>query len=113
MKKIIIALCFLASLKANSQTVDTTITRCVAAKINQIIYTHDIPLVRDTINYLGIFDYKDDLKGNCTANWVLLNSSQNIIWNNYTLTKKEYDNWDGSAVGLIAIIGAYLKITFK
>jgi hypothetical protein len=113
MKKTIIALCFLASFKAQSQSADTSITRCIAAKITPIYYSSGIPATVDTITYLGVFDYKDDMKGNCVANWVLLNAKQNIVFNSYTLKQDEYDNWDGSAIGLLAIIGNYLKVKFK
>jgi hypothetical protein len=113
MKKIIIAIMLLASLKASSQKVDTTIKRCIAARIDNIIYSNGIPPNVDTIKYLGIFDYQDDLKGNCVVNWVLLNENKNIVWNNYKLTKEEYDGWDGYAVGLLSILGTYLKLKFK
>lgn len=103
----------LASFKANSQSIDTSITRCIAAKITPIYYSSGIPATVDTINYLGVFDYKDDMKGNCVVNWVLLNSNKNILFNSYSLKQDEYENWDGSAIGLLSIIGNYLKIKFK
>lgn len=113
MKKIIIALCFFASFKATSQKIDKEITRCIASKIEIIYYKHKIPEVVDTITHLGVFDYKDDLKGNCTANWVLLNEDKNVMFNTYTLKEEEYNNWDGSPEGLLRIIGDYLKVKFK
>ena len=103
----------LASFKAQSQTIDTSITRCIAAKITPIVYTSGIPSITDTITYVGVFDYKDDLKGNCVVNWVLLNINKNIIFNSYSLKQDEYESWSGSGAGLLTIIGNYLKVKFK
>jgi hypothetical protein len=104
----------LASFKAQSQSIDTSITRCIAAKITPIIYSNGIPPTVDTITYLGVFDdYNCSLNGTCNINWILLNSKKNIVWNNYKLTEEEYNSWDGSAVGLIFVIGNYLKVKFK
>lgn len=107
-----IALCFVA-LKATSQTVDTSINRCIAVKITPIYYTTGIPAVTDTITHLGVFDYKDDLKGNCVANWVLLNANKNILFDSYKVSEEDYKNWDSTAAGLMKIIANYLKVKFK
>jgi len=103
----------LASLKATSQTIDTTVKNCTAAKINLVIYKHDIPSVSDTLTYLGVFNYTDDLKGNCVANWVLIAKDKNILFDSYKLNESEYSAWDGSAIGLLRVIGNYLQVTFK
>ncbi len=59
MKKLILALCLLASIKANTQpaTVDTSIKFCVATKIVPFVYKHGIPQLSDTITHLGVFWY--------------------------------------------------------
>lgn len=113
MKKLLfLALCFFA-IKAQSQVIDTTITFCTAAKITPISYTTGIPIVTEKITHLGVFNYTDDLKGNCTANWTLIATNKNVITNSYTLTQEDYNEWDGYASGLLAVIGKYLKVTFK
>ena len=104
----------LAAIKANSQTIDTCIKTCQAARINDVIYTSGIPAKKDTLRYVGVFNYTDDLKGNCVANWVLISKNKvNILFDSYTLTTEEYNNWDGSALGLLAVLANYLKVTFK
>jgi hypothetical protein len=114
MKKIILITLCLFAIKAQSQTIDTTIQNCIAARIETVYYEHQIPTITDTLCYLGVFDYQDNLKGNCTANWVVLsNKKKNIVMKSYNLTEEEYNNWDGSPIGLLSIIGNYLKIKFK
>ncbi len=103
----------LATLKATSQTIDTTVKSCIAAKINTVVYKHDIPSVSDTLTHLGVFNYSDDLKGNCTANWVLIANGKNILFDYYKLTDAQYTSWDGSAAGLLRFIASYLSVTFK
>ena len=113
MKRILIALCFLAAFKAQSQKVDTTIKSCIAAPIVNKVYNHDLPTVSDTLTHLGVFNYTDDLKGNCTASWVLIANGRNILFDSYKLSVSDYNNWDSSPEGLLKIIGKYLGITFK
>lgn len=114
MKKLIMAFMLLATIKATSQKIDTCIKTCQASRINAVYYTSGIPAKTDTLSFLGVFNYTDDLKGNCIANWVLISKSKvNILFDSYTLTKEEYDNWDGTAIGLLTILGNYLKVTFK
>jgi len=113
MKKIIIALCFLASFKATAQKIDTSITRCNAARINNVYVSCGYPATTDTATHLGVFNYVDDLKGNCVVNYVLLNKDKNIVNNSYTLTAEQYNNWNGSVVGLLSIIGEILRVTFR
>jgi len=103
----------LASLKATSQTVDTSITFCTAAKISEIYYMHSLPVKTDTLTHIGFYTYSDDTKGNCIVNWIAIANNKPVKGDSYKLSSEEYNRWDGSAVGLIAIIGAYLKITFK
>jgi hypothetical protein len=113
MKRIIIvALCFFA-LKASSQKIDTSIKFCQAAKINVINYTSGILVKTDTLTHIGVFNYTDDLKGSCVANWTLIATNRNVIFDSYTLTIEEYNNWDGSATGLLKVLAAYLKVTCK
>lgn len=102
-----------ATIKATSQKIDTCITRCNAAKINSVYVTSGYPIITDTATHLGVFDYTDDLKGKCVANYVLLNKSKNIVVASYSLSEEEYNEWDGTAIGLLAVIGRYLKLTFK
>lgn len=83
----------------------------ISAKLTPFQYTSGIPQTSVTINTIGVFNYTDDLMGNCTANWVLCNENQNVLFNTYTLTEEEYANWDSSPIGLLEIIAKYLKVT--
>ncbi|MFY7883640.1 MAG: hypothetical protein ACOVOV_02210 [Dolichospermum sp.] len=65
------------------------------------------------IDTLGVFNYTDDLRGNCTANWVLCNDTTNVLFDSYTLTQQEYNNWDSSPLGLLKILAKYLNVTIK
>ena len=103
----------MASIKASSQKIDTTIKGCTAAPIIPFTYSIGIPSVSNTITHLGVFNYTDDLKGNCIANWALISNGVNIVLNSYTLTVEDYEKWDSSPEGLLAIIGKYLGVTFK
>lgn len=82
----------------------------ISTKIIPFDYKSGIPQVTQLVDTLGVFNYVDDLTGNCTANWFLSNASQNILWNSYTLTQEEYDKWDSSPNGLLKIIANYLKL---
>ena len=113
MKRILLAFMLFCTLKATCQTVDTTVKSCSAAKIVSKIYSHGIPTINDTLTHIGVFNYTDDLKGNCTANWVLISNGRNIIWDSYKLTDSDYNNWDSSPEGLLRIIATYLGVTFK
>jgi hypothetical protein len=113
MKRIFLSLGLLVSGFSFGQTIDTTIKSCTAAPIVNVVYSHNIPVVTDTITHLGVFNYTDDLKGNCTASWVLIATNRNILFNSYTLTSSEYTAWDGTPEGLLRIIANFLKVRFK
>lgn len=85
----------------------------ISTKIVAFQYKSGIPQTSVLIDTLGVFNYTDDLMGNCTANWVLCNDAQNVLWDSYTLTQKEYNNWDSSPLGLLKIIADYLQVTIK
>jgi hypothetical protein len=113
MKKLLFIAALLIGANSFGQTIDTTIKSCTAAKINAKVYSHDIPIVNDTLTHLGVFNYTDDLKGNCVANWVLIATDKNILWNSYKLTESEYDNWNSTPEGLLSILASHLGLTFK
>jgi hypothetical protein len=113
MKKVLLFIGLFIAANGYSQTIDTTIKSCTAAKINSKVYSHDIPVISDTLTHLGVFNYTDDLKGNCVANWVLIATNKNILWSEYKLTDSEYTGWNGTATTLLAIIAARLGLTFK
>jgi len=83
----------------------------ITAPLVSFEYTTGIPQTSVIINTIGVFNYTDDLMGNCTANWVLCSEKQNILFNTYTLTDEEYKEWDSSPIGLLEIIAKYLKVT--
>lgn len=83
----------------------------ISTPIQPFQYKSGIPEIIQEINTLGVFNYTDDLKGNCIINWFLSNGSQNILWDNYKLTQEEYNNWDSSATALLEIIAKYLNVS--
>lgn len=105
---------FLFSIKAISQTIDTSINWCIASKVNTFTIQKNYPQ-KDTVTHLGFFNYVDDLKGNCTVNYTLIAAStnRNVIQDSYKLTDSNYNNWDSSPEGLLRIIATYLGVTFK
>jgi len=113
MKRILIALCFMASLKASSQKIDTANHSITIAPINSIIYRHGFPVVTDTLTYLGYFYYQDDSRGNCTVPYALVANGVNKVLGSYKLTSEEYAAWNGSAEGLLRIIALVLNVSFK
>ena len=113
MKKVFLFISLFIALLSFGQTIDTTVTNCTAAKINSVVISHGFPTVSDTITHVGFFDYTDDLKGNCVVNWVVISKGVNINWNKYKLSDNQYTNWDGTATGLLSILGNYLHLTFK
>lgn len=110
MKKLLFLFLTIGTLKA--QTVDTTITFATAARVQPIIVKQGFPQVADTITHVGFFNYVDDLKGNCVVNYTLIATNRNAVTSSYQLKKSEYDAWDSSNVGLLAIIGNYLNLIF-
>ena len=115
MNKIVLAIVLISfSINAKSQTIDTSIGWCVAAKINPFYVQKNYP-AKDTITHLGFFNYVDDLKGNCVVNYTLIASttSRNVIQDSYKLTDGEYNSWNSSPEGLLRIIANYLSVTFK
>jgi hypothetical protein len=113
MKQILTSLALIIALNSFGQTIDTTVHNCTAAKINSVVVNHGFPSVNDTLDHVGFFDYTDDFKGNCVVNWVVISKGLNISFDKYKLGEGEYNNWDGSAEGLLRVIATFLKLTFK
>jgi len=103
-----------ATIKASSQTIDTTVKHCVAAKIN-VKQVTDNNLQTTSITHLGVLGYNDNLMGTCTVDFALIANNKNIIVTSITLTEEEYNSWNGEdyKIGILAIIGNRIKVTFK
>lgn len=82
----------------------------ISTSIKEIEYKSGFPEVIEKINTLGVFNYIDDLKGNCVINWFLSNYDKNIVWGSYTLTDEQYTNWDSSSNHLLSIIADIYKL---
>lgn len=121
MKKLLTSIALIVALNSFSQTIDTTIHDCTAARINAVALPHGFPVVTDTLNYVGFFNYTvNPIQKQCIVNWVVKanGNNQNVLFSAYTLTDAEYLNWDGNDNSLITIIGNFLNrsglsITFK
>lgn len=121
MKKLLFIAALFISATSFSQTIDTTIHDCIAARINAVSLPHGFPVVTDTLNYVGFFNYTvNPIQNQCIVNWVVKanGNNQNVLFSAYTLTDAEYLGWDGNDNSLITIIGNFLNrsglsITFK
>lgn len=82
----------------------------ISTSIQEIQFKSGFPETIEIINTLGVFNYVDDLKGNCIINWFLGNNEKNLVWNSYTLTQEEYDSWDSSPLGLLQILAKVLNV---
>jgi hypothetical protein len=120
MKKILTSIALLFALTSFGQTVDTSIHDCTCAAVNNLTISHGFPIVTDTINHIGFFNYTDSPRDtSCVVNFTVKANSnfQNVIFNTYTLTKNEYANWVTDN-DLIVDIKNYLQrsgitLTFK
>jgi len=121
MKKafIILAALFIG---ANSfgQSVDTSLHDCTCASVNSVVFSHGFPLISDTINHIGFFNYTDTPKDSvCVVNYTVKanGNNQNILFSTYTLSKSEYAAWN-TDLDLIVDIKNFLSrsgltLTFK
>ena len=116
---IILAALFIGA-TSYGQTVDTTFKDCTCASVNSVTISHGFPIVTDTINHIGFFNYTDSPRdSSCVVNFTVKANSnnQNVIFNTYTLTKSEYAAWN-TDIDLIVDIKNYLsrsgiQLTFK
>ena len=106
---IILALCFFA-FKANSQTIDTTITNVAAVKITPFKAKFN-----DTTNvtHLTVQITGDNLKNWCGLKWAVMDANQRVSVEGYAVINGvDYANWTGSNLYPFAFIGKLYNITF-
>jgi len=102
-KLVIIALCFMASLKATSQTIDTTIKDCFAAplKANFVFYSNDFK--QDTATHFAFIQDKTTVN-----DWVitvsLRSKTQNFRLIDLQLKRTDFDSWDGWYESLLRLL---------
>jgi len=118
MKKLLLGLLVLGSLSVMAQTIDTTITGCTAARINEVYFRQGFPEQKDTLSAIGITgsnqSYSSENDTLVTVSYVLIaNDGRRVKSNQYTLTSAQYTAWDGSALMLLQFVAAFLKLTFK
>lgn len=77
-KMLIIALCFMASIKANSQVVDTTLTDCIAAKLSTPIVLTAWDGTKETITHFA-FMGEYSKKSSRTVTVALRSVTQNYV----------------------------------
>lgn len=114
MKKLVLGLLLLVSLGGKAQTIDTSIHEYSAAKIAKVLYSHDFPVNTDTLQWIGFTSYTyHSIDSSCTVNYVIkATDGRNVIRNTLIVTATQYRDWDGSDTGLIALIGAFLRVNF-
>ena len=114
MKKILFAICIVCALNASSQTVDTAVSWCSAAPINQFIVQKNYPM-KDTITHLGYRNVNVYPGDSVVVSYTLIaiSTKRNVIEDFYTLTYSEYIGWNKTAESMLTIIARYLNVTFK
>ena len=120
MKKLLFIASLFIGATSFGQTLDTTIHDCTCASVNSLSFSHGFPLVTDTVNHIGFFNYTDTPKDTiCIVNYVVKanGNNQNILFSTYTLSKSEYLAWN-TDLDLISDIKNYLQragltVTFK
>ena len=135
MKKLFIALCFMASFKAKSQTVDTTVTHITACRVvpfavsftDTTFATHlGVRLLTDNLKDYALtyceFFHLDTTINTTTVtdtlghDSVITSYSVKPISHGYkhvVIKGEDYANWDNSNLGLFRIIADKLKIIFQ
>ena len=128
MKKLFIALCFMASFKAQSQTVDTTVTHIAACRVVPFAVSFT-----DTTfaTHLGVRLLTDNLKDYALTYCEFFHLDTTITLGNDSVSTsysikpishgykhvvikgEDYANWDNSNLGLFRIIADKLKIIFE
>ena len=116
MKKLLLSLLVFGALSVKAQTIDTTVHEYSAAKIVDYLHGNGcVPESIDTIRWVGYDGYTYHSKDStCEVKYILRASDgRNVIRNTYTISAAQYISWDGSDIGLIAIIVSALHLTFK
>ena len=113
MKKIvIIALCFVASFKANSQVIDTTIKDCFAAPLKTNFVFSSENFKQDTATHFAFIQETATSK-----DWVVTVSLRTKTANLRIVTldfkREDYDNLDGWNETLLKVLLAKFNATFK
>lgn len=102
----------LASFKANSQVVDTTIKSITAMKIQPVTVQVNFPK-KDTVTYLGLRLTNDNLKDAASFECILLSASGlNIIITTETISGEDYKTWDSEVYPFVFIAKKY-GLTFN
>ena len=102
-KLLLIALCFMALIKANSQVVDTTVKGCIAAplKTSYVIVGNDFK--KDACTHFAfIQDVSTFDKWTVTVS--LRSKSENYILKDLLFTRKDFDAWDGNNSSLLRLL---------
>lgn len=114
MRKILLAICIVCALNVSSQTIDTTVSWCNAASINQFIVQKNYPL-KDTITHLGYRNVNVYPGDSVVVRYTLIaiSTKRNVIEDYITISSSEYMDWDKTPESMLAILGRHLNVTFK
>lgn len=104
MKKIIIiALCFVASFKANSQVIDTTVKNAIAAPLKTAYVIVGDDFKKDTCTHFAfIQDHSTFDKWTVTV--ALRSKTENFILKDLEFTRTDFNNWDGYTPSLLRLL---------
>ena len=115
MKKLLLGLLLTASLGVKAQTIDTSIHEYKAVRIVDYLHGNGcIPESVDTIRWVGYDGYTYHSKDStCDVRYIMrANDGRNVIRNIYTISASQYNQWDGSDIGLLTLIVNALHVTF-
>lgn len=102
-KMLIIALCFMAYTKANSQVIDTTVKGCIAAPLKNAYVIGGNDFKKDTCTH---FAFIQDITtfDKWTVTVALRSKTENYILKDLEFTRVEFDNWDGWYESLLKLL---------
>ena len=111
-KLVIIALCFMASFKANTQVIDTTIKGCFAAPLKTNFIFSGENFKQDTATHFAfIQDATTFDDWNVTVS--LRTKTQNLRLVTLALKRKDFDDWDGYYESLLRLLLSKFNNVYK
>lgn len=111
-KLVILALCFVALTKANSQVIDTTIKNCFAAPLKTNLVFSGENFKQDTATHFAfIQDATTFDDWNVTVS--LRTKTQNLRLVTLALKRKDFDDWDGWYESLLRLLLSKFNNVYK
>lgn len=111
-KLLILALCFVALNKANSQVIDTTIKGCFAAPLKTSFVFSSENFKQDTATHFAFIQDQTTFEDwNVTVS--LRTKKANLRLLNLALKRKDFDEWDGYYESLLKLLLTKFNESYK